>query len=251
MTGAGLRDRIRLPKTVAGRRRLTALVVILAAATAGYVTTCVVYPSPLFNREHLVARVIGEPVADAEAELTRLGFKAKVAGEAPDPDVPEGHVVWQDPPPDLSVPGGTTIQLTRSSGPAPVAVPDVAQFDAGQAGRVINAAGLKVGSVDSVPSQADPGVVVATRPSAGAGLPPGSTVDIVVSQGPATIRVPNVVGLPLAEARQRLADAGLATGRVTRVDRAGPPDTVVEQRPAAGGLRAHGARIDLVVTEVP
>jgi eukaryotic-like serine/threonine-protein kinase len=239
-----------MPRTVAGRRRLTAVVVLLFAGAAGYLTTCVIYPSPMFDQDHVVARVIGQPVSDAEATLTGLGFKVKIAGEAADPDIPEGHVVWQDPPPDLVAPGGTIVTLTRSSGPAPVAVPDVTQFDAAQATRVINAAGLKVGSVDSVPTDVDPGVVVATRPTAGTGRAPGTTIDLVVSRGPATIRVPNVIGLPLTEARQRLADAGLSTGQVTRVTRAGPPDTVVEQRPAAGGLRAHGARIDLVVTEV-
>jgi len=92
--------------------------------------------------------------------------------------------------------------------------------------------------------------VVSTRPSAGAGRPPGSSIDIVVSRGPAVIRVPNLVGLGLVEARQRLLDLGLAVGRIPRVTRQGPPATVFEQRPAAGAMSARGGRVDLVVSEV-
>jgi serine/threonine-protein kinase len=244
------RRRLPLPRTIAGRRRLTTLVVLLGAAAAGYLTTCVLYPRPLLREDRPVARVIGLPVAQAEAELTQLGFKVKVSGEEPDPQIPAGHVTWQEPPADLVVPGGTAVELVRSAGPAPVAVPDVSQFDLDDARRVVTAAGLKVGEVDSVPSQVEPGVVVASRPGAGVGRPPGTSIDLVVSRGPATIRVPNVVGLPATEARERLEDAGLAVGRVARVARRGPPGTVLEQRPAAGAMSARGGRVDLLVSEV-
>lgn len=246
--GSGLK--LRLPRTVSGRRRLTAVVVLLASGLAGFLTTCVLYPRPLFKEDRAVASVFGKTTAEAEEALTRQGFKVKVEGEAPDPEVPEGRILWQDPPADLVLPAGATIQLTRSSGPAPVAVPDVGEFDLDYATRVIAAAGLTLGSVDSVPSQVDAGVVISTRPGAGAARPPGSSIDVVVSRGPAIIRVPNVVGLGVVEARQRLLDLGLAVGRVTRVRRQGPPATVYEQRPAPGTMSARGGRVDLVVSEV-
>jgi serine/threonine-protein kinase len=251
VTRLGLRRPIvRLPRTIAGRRRLTAVAVLLAAAGAGYGTTCVLYPRPWFREDRPVPLVIGMPVSEAEADLADLGFKPKIRGEEADPDVPEGHVLWQDPPPDLVVPGGTTIELTRSSGPAPVTVPDVIDFDLQHATRVVTSAGLKVGDVDSVPSAVEPGVVVSTRPSPGAGQPPGTSIDVVVSRGPATIRVPNLVGLPMVEARQRLADLGLAVGRVSRVPRRGPPGTVLEQRPRPGAMSTRAGRVDLTVAEV-
>jgi serine/threonine-protein kinase len=249
-SGKSRRRRFPLPKTIPGRRRLTALVTLLGAGAAGYLTTCALYPRPLLRADRPVARVVGLPVAEAEAELNRLGFKAKVSGEEPDPDIPEGHVMWQEPPADLVVPSGTTIQLVRSAGPAPVPVPDVTAFDLEDARRVVTAAGLKVGEVDSVPSQVESGVVVASRPGPGVGRPPGTSIDLVVSRGPASIRVPNVVGLPTTEARERLEGAGLAVGRVERVSRRGPPGTVLEQRPAAGAMSARNGRVDLVVSEV-
>ncbi len=239
-----------LPRTVAGRRRLIALAVLAGSVLAGYLTTFLLYPRPLLRADRPVARVVGLPISEAEAALTRQGFKVKIDGEAPDPAVPEGHVMWQDPPADLILPVGATVSLLRSSGPAPVAVPDLAGFDLELATRVLSGAGLGVGVVDSVASQTEAGVVVTSRPNAGTGRLPGTTVDLVVSRGPATVRVPQLVGLTFPEARERLEAAGLAVGRVRRVSRRGPPNTVLEQRPASGAMSPLAARVDLVVSEV-
>jgi serine/threonine-protein kinase len=245
------RSRSLLPKTISGRRRLLAVVVLLASGLGGYLTTCALYPRPLFGRDHAVARVVGSPISEAEKLLAEQGFKVKVDGEAADPEVPAGAVIWQDPPPDLVAPLGTTIHLTRSSGPAPVLVPDIAGFDTDAATKVLIASGLKVGDIDSVPSGDDPSIVVGTRPTAGSAKQPGSTVDLLVSQGPSGIDVPNVVGLRQEEARRQLEAAGFKMGRVSKAEgRRGPPGTVVEQHPAAGTKAARRVRVDLVVTEV-
>jgi len=244
-------QRIPLPKTVAARRRLFTAAVLAVAAFSGYLTTCIVYPRSIFGRDHAVVRVIGMPITEAEQRLSGLGFKVAIEGDQPDPDVPAGAVLWQDPPPDVIVPQGTTVTLTRSSGPAQVSIPDLTDFELEAALKILLASGLKLGDVDSVPNNADPGVVLGTRPGPGAPQVPGSSVDLIVSLGPSTIAVPNVVGLRLDEALQRLQDAGLRVGRVDRATgRRGPPGTVLEQRPAATTRSARLGRVDLLVTEV-
>ena len=155
------------------------------------------------------------------------------------------------PPPEVIVPEGTTVTLTRSGGPAPVPVPDVTDFELEQATKVVLASGLKLGGVDTVPSTEEAGVVIGIRPQPGSGKPPGSTVTLVVSQGPASVPVPNVVGLRQDEARRQLEAVGLRVGRLSRSGlRRGPPGTVTEQRPAAGTNVSRQARVDLVITEV-
>lgn len=239
-----------LPKTVTGRRRLTTVLVLLASGLAGYLVTCVAYPRPVFQQDHAVARVIGMPAAEAEKLLTSQGFKPKIEGEESNPDLAAGSVIWQDPPPDLIAPKGTAVLLVKSSGPAAVPVPDVTDFDVQAATKILVAAGLKVGDVDSVPNGAEPGIVVATRPDPGAAGLPGAAVTLLVSRGPSTLAAPNVVGLKLDEARRQLEQAGFRLGRISKVDRRGPPGTVVEQSPAAGARAMRGSRIDLVVTEI-
>jgi serine/threonine-protein kinase len=227
-----------------------AVLVLFGAALAGYLLTWVAYPAPLIQRDHAVARVLGLPLEQAQQQLSEQGFRVKVDGEESDPVVPAGAVLWQDPPPELIATRGTPVRLVVSSGPALIAVPDLASFYLDQAARILLAAGLRVGEVDTIASAAEAGVIVATRPGGGPGKLPGSSVDLVVSRGPANIRVPNVVGLKQEEARDRLEAVGLRVGRVSRREvRRGGRGVVLDQRPNPGTLSAKDGRVDLVVSE--
>lgn len=237
------------PVTVQGRDRLRIGVILGTAVVAGYLVTCVAYPAPLITRDREVARVLGLPRAQAEKELGQQGFKSKVDGEEPDPVIPAGHVVWQDPPPATSLTSGTVVHLTLSSGPGPVTMPDVIAFELDQARQVIEAAGLRINDIDSVSSASDPGLIIATRPPAGGVRQPGAAVDLVVSKGPADIRVPDVVGLKQEVARERLEAAGLRLGTITtRSARRNPAGIVLDQRPGAGVFSPHEGRVSLVIS---
>lgn len=244
-------DRFRAiwPTTVQGRDRLRIGSILVGATLLGYLLTCVAYPAPLISRDHAVPRVLGLPRAAAEKALEVQGFKTKVDGEAPDPVIPAGHILWQDPPPETELTEGAMVTLTVSSGPGPIAVPDVIAFEPAQARQVLEAAGLRIGSVDTVANVAEAGVIVATRPAAGTSRPPGSAIDLVVSRGPASIRIPDLIGLRQEEARERLESAGLRLGTITtRPARRGPVGVVVDQRPAAGALAPNEGRVSLVIS---
>jgi beta-lactam-binding protein with PASTA domain len=92
------------------------------------------------------------------------------------------------------------------------------------------------------------GIVFAQSPGAGRDEKKGSSVQIFVSQGPATVVVPNAVGLSEATARDRIAAAGfkVAEAKVFSRQRAG---TVTAQNPAAGGQAAKGATIRINVSK--
>jgi serine/threonine-protein kinase len=107
-----------------------------------------------------------------------------VDGEQPSADVPRGVVIWQDPPPEMVLPPGTGVELVLSGGPAPATVPDVIGLAQPYAEKIIEAAGIKVGNVDTVSGGLEAGVVLATRPSPGHGRPRGTSVELVVSAGP-------------------------------------------------------------------
>lgn len=238
-------------RTQAARRWLLGAGIVLGAALAGYGVAMLLYPAPLVSRAQRVALVIGMPEEQARQTLEERGFRVKVleTGER-DPALPAGYVTWQEPPAAVELAEGSQVELTLSEGPAPVTVPDVLQFDLAQARRVMAAAGLALGGVDSVPSTAEAGVVVGTRPPAGSPLRPGSPVEVVVSRGPAAIRIPDLVGMALADARQRLDELGLRVGVVRQVRRPrASPGSVLEQRPRPGVLSARGGRVDLTVSE--
>ena len=233
------------------RRWLPVGAVLAGAALAGWLVSLATYPAPLVERQKRLAHVIGLSYEAASSELAGQGFRVKVReAREPDPALPAGHVTWQDPPGYVELPEGSVVELTLSAGPAPTTVPDVVFFDMEEARKVIAAAGLTIGGIDSVPADVDRGVVVSTRPPHGTTRAPGSRVDVVVSRGPAAVRVPDVVGQPEIEAREQIEAAGLRIGLV-RTDRGGSdkPATVLSQRPKAGSLLPRGGRMDLVVSE--
>jgi serine/threonine-protein kinase len=236
-------------KTMAGRRLLKQALAVLAAFIVGYLPTmCWLFPAPLFSQDRTVPRVLDDELSTAQRKLESQGFRPRVDEEQTDAAAPKGVVIWQDPPPLTIAPPNTHVSLILSAGPSDVGVPDVVGFPEPLAERVVKAGGFKRGGVDTVPSPTEAGLVVSTSPPAATARPAGSTVDLVVSSGPAEIAVPNLSGLTIQESRERLVQAGLDLGAVTFRSVAGRTDaTVVSQRPDAGTLAARHTRVDLVI----
>jgi serine/threonine-protein kinase len=128
----------------------------------------------------------------------------------------------------------------------------VVGLDGPLAGRILTAAGFSIRSTDSVSAPSERGAALATRPSAGVAVAPGTAVVLVVSAGPASTAIPDVTGMTTSRARDALFKIGLSVGRVTAQVAAGKvPGTVITQRPAAGALAAKDGRVDLIVAKAP
>jgi serine/threonine-protein kinase len=167
--------------------------VVLATFGVGYVLASAwLSPVRLFSSDHAVPRLLDLPVAEADAKLAELGFRSRTVAARHHPAISAGRVAWQDPPPGLVLPENTVVTYSASSGPAPIPVPDVIGFSRSHAERVLAAAGLRRGALDTVAADPEPGVVIATRPPAGTVRDPGGAVDLVVSGRP----LPGVIPTP-------------------------------------------------------
>lgn len=231
------------------RSRVVAAAALIAAFLAGYVVAItLLFPAPIFPRSQQVPRLIGMPLSEAESELERLGLAVADADVLSHPEIEQGRVVWQDPPPAVAVPEGARVALTVSRGPRPVQVPDVTGYERDVAIQLILAAGLTVARVDTGLAPQERGVVVNTSPTAGRSLNPGSGVGLFVSVGTATIRIPNLIGLTVEEAQELLEEAGLALGTARmRTTNNHEPELIFEQSPAEGTLSASGAAVNVTV----
>jgi len=153
-------------------------------AGAGYlVAALLIFPAPLLPNERAVPRLLGQPLAAAQAALVRSGFAALVADRERHPTAPPGTVIWQDPPPGVAMPRGDTVALTLSEGPPRAAVPDVQGLDADLARRLVWGAGLRVEQVDTVPGSQPAGIAVGTTPAAGDSVITGGAVVLHLSKG--------------------------------------------------------------------
>ena len=126
-----------------------------------------------------VPDVVGASADDAAAELQSAGLKAQTTAVAS--DEPRGTVVKQSPAAGAEAARGATVRLEVSSGPQPVAVPDVVGQIEADARDALEASGFRVRVVEeTAPDPDSVGLVLRQVPAAGREAPPGAQVSIVV-----------------------------------------------------------------------
>lgn len=235
------------------RRVLVAAGVFGGTFAAGYLVAAIaLFPAPFLAGRTSIPNVVGREQDQARDALVAAGFAVGTVERITHPSVPAGAVVWQDPPADVVAPEATEVSLLISSGPQRVPVPDVAGYDAAHARVLLEGAGLRIGSTESIQAPTPRDVAVNTRPPAGTPLNPGSDVVLVVSVGAATIRVPALTGLTVEEARLALETAGLALGTAfAQTSLTVAPGEIFYQDPAAGTLSAPGTVVNVRYARSP
>lgn len=161
-------------------------------------------------------------------------------------------------PPAQQPPTTQQPPATRPPAPLPVVtVPRLAGRTVDDARAVLARVSLQVGTVAEAAGTGAPGTIVRQSPRPGIPVVRGSAVQVwivparVAQQPPAPpaapllVRVPNVVGQTVEDARQTLATAGLAPGAVAEGTGTGTPGTVQRQQPAAGSAMLPNSRVGL------
>lgn len=145
---------------------------------------------------------------------------------------------------------GTSTPVTQTFDPAPldpVTVPDVTNDDYLTAFAALEALTLVIVPIETNSDTVPEGFVISTQPSAGMEVPQGSSIEVVVSIGPAPRAVPNVVSQQVQVAVQNLSNAGFA-GSVRYTSSEIQPGIVLQQSVAPGTLLPPGSRINLLVS---
>ena len=174
-----------LLQSVAWRAFLRDMGLIALTFLVGYgISILWLSPGTVFTKERNLPRVLELRQSEARRTLTELGFRPRLDGERQNDAFPRGTVIWQDPPSGTVLPPNSVVQLVVSAGPSLVAVPDVIGMGLPHAARIMSAAGVRMGSVDTVAGGNERGIVLATRPTAGVGRPRGAPVALVISGGP-------------------------------------------------------------------
>ncbi|MGW4437396.1 Stk1 family PASTA domain-containing Ser/Thr kinase [Streptomyces sp. NPDC004596] len=94
------------------------------------------------------------------------------------------------------------------------------------------------------------GTVVSSDPTAGSRIRGNGSVTLVISRGPRIVKVPDLRGVPLAEARSRLKSAGLEPGMVNRdFSDSVARGSVIGTDPETGTARHAGSAIALLVSK--
>jgi serine/threonine-protein kinase len=162
-------------------------------------------------------------------------------------------VVRQSPPSGVRVKSGQFAHVVLSMGPQKVTIPALANKSLRAARIEILRDGLQIGEVSGFRQPGTPDdVVLQQDPLPGSTAASSPQVNLLVALGSQSTAytMPDLAGLPLLEAQNRLLAGGLKTGKVTLLPLTGQPHGMVtSQLPVRGSRVESGASVELQVAE--
>lgn len=196
-----------------------------------------------------VPNIIGLERNEAIAKLEEVGLRPEIV-DAPDPEVPEHHVVRTNPSVGSQLQRNTTVTVTVSTGKEDTQVPRLVNMTPQEASAALAEVGLELEpEVDEEFSDSvEQGRITRHEPAAGANLPKGSRVRVTISRGPeiVDVRVPSLTGMKWSQARETLESLGFVP-KPQFVDSLEPADRVLSVD-GAGQMRPEGSDVRVEVS---
>jgi beta-lactam-binding protein with PASTA domain/predicted Ser/Thr protein kinase len=221
---------------------------LVAAIVAGAIVALVLLLSSSTGRAR-VPNVIGQTEQAASTKLRAAGL-SPAPSLAASATVASGLVISQTPSGGSRVSSGARVRIVVSSGPGSAPLESVDGLTAAQAINRLRAAGFKPSRRDQPSATVAQGRVIGTDPSAGTELQVGSQVVVLVSSGPAEVRIPDVTGDSQSGAEAALTAVGLSVGTVSQqVSSAQAAGSVLSQSPRAGSSVRTGSTVDLTIAK--
>lgn len=200
-----------------------------------------------------VPNVLGMPADEAVRVLAEVGLDGKKAETRNDKQYPEGTVALQNPGHGTEVKFGRGVYLTISGGERLVSVPGLKGKSLRDAAFTLERFNLKLGTTTyEVSTEFPENTIMGQELPEGMKVQGGTIVNVFVSQGPDTNRVPvpDVLKKSFSEAERIILQSGLVLGNVTH--QLNPdllPNTVIDQFPRPGELVFTGQAVDLFVSQ--
>ena len=196
-----------------------------------------------------VPNIIGLERNEAIAKLEEVGLRPEIV-DAPDPEVPEHHVVRTNPSVGSQLQRNTTVTVTVSTGKEDTQVPRLVNMTPQEASAALAEVGLELEpEVDEEFSDSiEQGRITRHEPAAGANLPKGSRVRVTISRGPeiVDVRVPSLTGMKWSQARETLESLGFVP-KPQFMDSLEPADRVLGVD-GAGQMRPEGSDVRVEVS---
>ena len=228
---------------------LLVALLLAAAGIAGWYVFSQIQDQLAANEPVAVPNVIGLKEEAAVNLIQQAGFEPDVQ-RAANADVEKGRVFDQNPNPGNRIQKGDRVTLLVSTGAPKTSVPDVTGMNYGDAVQALNDANLNA-SKNEVFSPKPVGQVVDQNPAAGENVVEGTEVVLDVSKGTKQVQVPNVVGMPEADARATLDQAGFEVTSTSAPSDTTPEGNVSDQNPDGGTQAAKGSTVSITVSSGP
>lgn len=189
--------------------------------------------------------------SEALQRLYNVGLKPQLR-RVQHETVPKGTAVGTVPAAGSSLDRNSDITLNISEGPSTITIPaDLPGRTEADARDVLRMSGLTGAPKTTLANnpKVPAGIVVTTNPAPGQNVAVGSTVEIVVSTG--KVSMPQLVGLPQAEAEAALKNAGLVPDIREVENTQVEPGRVTAQSDPADAAVEQGKTITVTVAKAP
>ncbi len=231
---------------------LRVLLMALVLMTVALISAVTAMQLAIHGREVTIPRLVGMNPADAERAGASFGLQVVIERQFYSPDVPEGKIMTQMPPPGTKVRRGWSVRVAQSLGPQRIAIPDVTGGSERIAELNVTHRGLTLGSVAHIGlPETSPDRVVSQSPPANANGVAAPKISLLISDGPAPAEyvMPNLTGQPLGSATLALQDAGMKVGKVSVVPPAPQPGEAQTAPPPYSSPEPSPA--SMIVTQTP
>jgi serine/threonine-protein kinase len=226
-------------------------IVVLLAAVAGGVAA---QRDKLFTPSERVPQVTGTQLAAARSLLAKSHLVLRIGSTTTSKTASAGIVLAQAPRTGASLKQGSAVTVVVSTGPPPTAVPAVVGLTCAAAIKTLSQAGFPAtcpASLATFSSARAAGLAVAVyqgNVANPATVPYGHPLQLQLSQGPAPVPVPRVVGLSGTAAIADLRAAGFVPLASQAFSHLVPLGIVISTSPAAGVPVQPGGTIQVVVS---
>ena len=208
----------------------------------------------VFVRPHLpvpevaVPQLAGLSTAQARGLLEPRGLRLVLDAEVGCEKTAPGSVCDQKPLPDSRLLRGDEVHARIAGAGTTAKIPRTAGMTLDAARELLKQAHLRAGGNQPTANELTVGLVIGTTPAVDTEVKLDSTVDLLVSTGPATKPVPSVIGKRTSSAKETLEKAGFVLGAIKHGnDEDRDPGQVISQTPKAGEPAAIGSKVDLVI----
>src|ERR1039458_5208976 len=228
------------------------LLLALVLMTVALISALTAMHLAIHGREGAIPKLGGVSPFEAERAGAASGLLVVVERQFYSPDIPEGKIMTQMPPPGTKVRRGWSIRVAQSLGPQRVTIPDVTGGSERIAELNIRRRGLSLGSVAHVNLPDAPlDQVISQSPPPNASGVSAPKINLLVSDGPepAIYVMPNLTGQPLGSATLALQDAGIKVGRVSALAPACPGEP--QAAPIAPSAVSEASPASMIVTQTP
>jgi beta-lactam-binding protein with PASTA domain len=236
----------------------------LAMLVVALISAFIAMRLAIHGREVTVPNLTGLTIAEASKQANAVGLSVNLENRFYSATMPPGRVLAQSAAPGITVRRGWPLRVTESLGVQQIAIPDVLGQSERTASINIRRLGLDLGVIAHVPTDSEPGIVIAQTPNPNtSALSPRVSLLVSVPEEveapPPGFVMPSLTGLTLSSASARVAPIGMRliedvnaftipTSGIVIKPTAATGATIVAQTPAAGHHVFKGEAVHITLT---